>query len=88
MSLDTTAEEPDSIKAAFRNGYERLFERQWPIWIGGLLLGMGNVLLFAFDRPWTVSNGVRNWGDWFFNQIGVIQMNVLPPTLFTSSVLC
>ena len=88
MSLDTTAEEPDSIKTAFRNGYERLFERQWPIWIGGLLLGMGNVLLFAFDRPWTVSNGVRNWGDWFFNQIGVIQMNVLPPTLFSSSVLC
>ena len=88
MLLDTTAEEPDSIKAAFCNGYERLFDRQWPIWIGGLLLGMGNVLLFAFDRPWTVSNGVRNWGDWFFNQIGVIQMNVLPPTLFTSSVLC
>ncbi|GIT07404.1 MAG: hypothetical protein CM1200mP30_10340 [Pseudomonadota bacterium] len=69
-------------------GYERLFGKQWPIWFGGLLLGIGNVFLFAFDRPWTVSNGVRNWGDWLFNEIGVIQINVLPPNLFSSSVLC
>jgi len=88
MQVDTTAEEPDSIKTAFLKGYVRLFEKQWPIWIGGLLLGIGNVFLFAFDRPWTVSNGVRNWGDWFFNEIGVIKINVLPPNLFSSSVLC
>ena len=79
MTVDTIAEESDSLNVAFRKGYERLFEKQWPIWIGGLLLGMGNVFLFAFDRPWTVSNGVRNWGDWFFNEIGLIKINVLPP---------
>ena len=88
MTADTIAEESESINGAFRKGYERLFEKQWPIWIGGLLLGIGNVFLFAFDRPWTVSNGVRNWGDWLFNEIGVIQINVLPPNLFSSSVLC
>ena len=88
MTADTIAEESDSINGAFRKGYERLFEKQWPIWIGGLLLGIGNVFLFAFDRPWTVSNGVRNWGDWLFNEIGLIQINVLPPNIFSSSILC
>ena len=88
MTVDTISEESENVNEAFRKGYERLFEKQWPIWIGGLLLGIGNVFLFAFDRPWTVSNGVRNWGDWLFNEIGVIQINVLPPNLFSSSVLC
>ena len=54
MTADTIAEESESINVAFRKGYERLFEKQWPIWMGGLLLGIGNVFLFAFDRPWTV----------------------------------
>ena len=84
MTADIIAEESDSLNVAFRKGYERIFEKQWPIWIGGLLLGMGNVFLFAFDRPWTVSNGVRNWGDWLFNEIGLIKINVLPPNLFSS----
>ena len=88
MTADAISEESDSVNEAFRKGYERLFGKQWPIWIGGLLLGIGNVFLFAFDRPWTVSNGVRNWGDWLFNEIGVIQINVIPPNLFSSSVLC
>ena len=88
MTSDTIAEDSDSISAAFRNGYERVFGKQWPIWVGCLMLGIGNVFLFAFDRPWTVSNVVRNWGDWIFNEIGVIQINVLPPNLFSSSVLC
>ena len=88
MVTNTVSEDTDSIGVEFRKGYDRLFGKQWPIWVGGLLLGIGNVFLFAFDRPWTVSNGVRNWGDWVFNEIGVIQINVLPPNLFSSSVLC
>ena len=44
MTVDTIAEEPDSVNVAFSKGYERLFGKQWPIWIGGLLLGIGNVL--------------------------------------------
>ena len=51
MTVDTISEESENVNEAFRKGYERLFEKQWPIWIGGLLLGIGNVFLFAFDRP-------------------------------------
>ena len=88
MTSEAIEGDSDSLRFALGKGYDRLFGNQWPIWVGGLLLGIGNVFLFAFDRPWTVSNGVRNWGDWLFNEIGVIQINVLPPNLFSSSVLC
>ena len=88
MTSEAIEEDSNSLSSAFWRGYDRIFGNQWPIWVGGLLLGIGNVFLFAFDRPWTVSNGVRNWGDWLFNEIGVIQINVLPPNLFSSSVLC
>ena len=39
MTVDTISEESENVNEAFRKGYERLFEKQWPIWIGGLLLG-------------------------------------------------
>ena len=82
-----TTVEADSVRAIFRNGYAKLFDRQWPVWIGGLLLGMGNVLLFAYEKPWTVSDGVRNWGDGIFNVSGVNEMTMLPPNLYSTSVL-
>ncbi len=81
-----TTREPDSLRAAFRDGYAKLFERQWPVWIAGPMLGMGNVLLFAYARPWSVADGARNWGDWFFNTTGVFEMTIIPPHLFSSSL--
>ena len=63
-----------------------MFERQWPVWIAGLLLGMGNVLLFAYARPWSVASGARNWGDWLFNATGVMETNVISPHLFSTSL--
>jgi uncharacterized membrane protein YedE/YeeE len=74
------------MRAAFSNGYAKLFERQWPVWIAGLLLGMGNVLLFAYARPWSVASGARNWGDWIFNSTAVMEMNVISPHLFSTSL--
>jgi uncharacterized membrane protein YedE/YeeE len=74
------------MRAAFRDGYANLFERQWPVWIAGLLLGMGNVLLFAYARPWSVASGARNWGDWLFDTTGVIETNVISPHLFSTSL--
>jgi uncharacterized membrane protein YedE/YeeE len=47
-----------------------------------------NVFLFAFDRPWTASDGVRNWGDSLLQLLGVInQPDLLPPWLYSGSVL-
>jgi uncharacterized membrane protein YedE/YeeE len=47
-----------------------------------------NVFLFAFDRPWTASDGVRNWGDWLLQSTGIVnQPDLLPPWLYSGSVL-
>ncbi|GIT09013.1 MAG: hypothetical protein CM1200mP30_26430 [Pseudomonadota bacterium] len=40
MTADTIAEESDSINEHFARAM-RAFRKQWPIWIGGLLLGIG-----------------------------------------------
>jgi uncharacterized membrane protein YedE/YeeE len=53
-----------------------------------LVLAALNVFLFAFDRPWTASDGMRNWGDGLLQWVGVIhQPDLLPPLLYSGSVL-
>ena len=53
-----------------------------------LVIAALNVFLFAFDRPWTASDGLRNWGDSMFHWLGVIdQPDLLPPLLYSGSVL-
>ena len=44
--------------------YAAVFGRPWPVWGAAILVATVNVFLFAFDRPWTASDGLRNWGDW------------------------
>ena len=43
--------------------YAAVFGRPWPVWGAAILIATVNVFLFAFDRPWTASDGLRNWGD-------------------------
>ncbi|HVQ75048.1 MAG TPA: YeeE/YedE thiosulfate transporter family protein [Candidatus Binatia bacterium] len=71
-----------------REQYHLLFQRAWSVWLAALLLGALNVFLFAFDRPWTASDGARNWGDWLLRGIGVIERgDLLAPWLYSGSVL-
>lgn len=71
-----------------RAQYELVFGQQWPVTTGALLVAVTNVFLFAFDRPWTVSDGLRNWGDWLFRFLGIIaRPDLLPPWLFSGSIL-
>jgi uncharacterized membrane protein YedE/YeeE len=47
-----------------------------------------NVFLFAFDRPWTASDGMRNWGDWLFTGLGVLDRpDLVAPWLYSGSLL-
>lgn len=80
-------EEPESVGEAFRNGYGRLFGQQWPVWLGGILFGLVNVFMFSYERPWSSASGIRNWGNWFFNTIGVSDMTIIAPHLFSTSIL-
>jgi len=68
-------------------GYQAIFFENWPMWLGGIFIGIMSVVTFAWSRPWGVVGGLRNWADWFFNLVGVYQVKPLSPLLSTSSLL-
>jgi uncharacterized membrane protein YedE/YeeE len=73
---------------AFRRQYETLFASPWPVWGAALLVAVTNVFLFAFDRPFTASDGVRNWGDWALTGLGVAtRSDLIAPWLYSGSLL-
>ena len=73
---------------AFRARRDALFERAWPVWGAAIVVATINVFLFAFDRPWTASDGMRNWGDWLFTGLGVIERpDLIVPWLYSGSLL-
>jgi uncharacterized membrane protein YedE/YeeE len=72
----------------FAAQYEAMFRHPWPVWGAAVLVATVNVFLFAFDRPWTASDGMRNWGDWALTGLGVLQRpDLLPPWLYSGSLL-
>jgi uncharacterized protein len=72
----------------FREHYDALFARPWPVWGAALLIAATNVFLFAFDRPFTASDGVRNWGDWALTGLGVLSRpDLVAPWLYSGSLL-
>ncbi|VAX16541.1 hypothetical protein MNBD_NITROSPINAE03-520, partial [hydrothermal vent metagenome] len=42
--------------------YRSIFKKQWAPLTAGILIGFINTLMFAFDSPWAVFTGLRNWG--------------------------
>src|SRR3990172_8449937 len=71
-----------------RDAFEALFRRPLPVWPAGLLLATLNILLFAYEKPWTAADGLRNWGDWLFSFIGMSSSaGLLAPWLYSGSVL-
>ena len=79
--------DPENMKEVFSFGYSKLFDKQWPMWVGGLLFGVLNVFMFAFEKAWSVADGVRNWGNWFFNSVEVTEITIINPHLYSTSIL-
>jgi uncharacterized membrane protein YedE/YeeE len=79
--------EKSVLLGIFRRGYGRVFGENWPMWLGGVLMGIMSVITFAWARPWGVAGGLRNWGDWFFKAVGMYEKAVLSPLLSTNSIL-
>ncbi|PYM23340.1 MAG: hypothetical protein DMD78_12130 [Candidatus Rokuibacteriota bacterium] len=74
--------------AALSAQYAAVFARPWPVWGAAILVATVNVFLFAFDRPWTASDGLRNWGDWVLRGAGVVQRaDLVAPWLYSGSLL-
>lgn len=71
-----------------RRQYDAVFTRPWPVLPTALMIATLNVFLFAYDKPWTASDGLRNWGDFLLQLLGVLeQPELLPPVLYSGSVL-
>ncbi len=70
-----------------QRGYQAIFYENWPMWLGGILIGILSVITFAWARPWGVAGGLKNWGDWFFHLIGLYQNKPLSPLISTNSIL-
>src|SRR3989442_3266654 len=76
------------MASALRVQWDALVGRAWPVWGAALLVATVNVFLFAFDRPWTASDGLRNWGDWVLTGAGLVRRpDLLPPWLYSGSLL-
>src|SRR5262249_33845436 len=76
------------MASSFAPQYAALFARPWVVWGAAVLMATLNVFLFAFDRPWTASDGLRNWGDWVLTGAGFVRRpDLLPPWLYSGSLL-
>ena len=51
--------------------FQTFFAKHWPVWVGGITLGILNILLFAIKSPWGASGGINNWGENFYKILGV-----------------
>lgn len=77
-----------SFACFLHDQYNKVFARPWPVIPSALVIAALNVFLFAFDRPWTASDGMRNWGDGLLQAAGIInQPDLLPPLLYSGSLL-
>ena len=73
--------------AALRENHDSQFGNQWPAWVGGILLAVINILLFAYEKPWSAADGVRNWGNWLANSLNLTDITIIPPYLYSTSIL-
>ncbi len=69
--------------------FKTFFGKHWPVWVGGIVVGFLNVLLFAIKSPWGASGGINNWGENIFSSIGVFNLeHVTPTNLNLYGMLC
>jgi hypothetical protein len=74
--------------AALQAQRDALFARAWPVSAAAIAVATINVFLFAFDRPWTASDGMRHWGDWLFAGLGALDRpDLVEPWLYSGSLL-
>lgn len=76
------------LMTLLENGYAKIFYKNWPVWMGGLLIGILSVITFAWARPLGVVGGLREWVDWSFYSLGIYGSHpYFNPLLSTGSVM-
>ena len=77
--------EPGILQELFKT----FFAKHWPVWVGGITLGLLNILLFAVKSPWGASGGINNWGENIFKILGISAFeNATPTSASLYGVLC
>ena len=75
-------------KGVLRELFDSLFGKSWPMWVGGILLAMMNILLFVIKYPWGASGGYVNIGQNLFQSLGSKGISAgLPISLHTVAML-
>jgi uncharacterized membrane protein YedE/YeeE len=57
--------------AGFKSDYDKLFVKKWSSYLGAVLLMVVILALMINGMVWGVFGGVKFWGDWFNNLIGL-----------------
>ena len=66
-------------KGVLRELFDTLFGKTWPMWVGGILLAVLNILLFVIKYPWGGSGGYINVGQNLFQSIGATNIGTQTP---------
>jgi len=56
----------------FNDLYNLLFAKNWPVWVGAILAGILNVIMFGIVSPWSGSAGYASFGKNFYKIIGAL----------------
>lgn len=72
-----------------KEDFQTIFGQEWPVWVGGIMIGLLNVFLFIYYQPWTTLDGILNWGQWLLgsNGLGLIMAEPLPILERSGSVI-
>jgi len=77
MTVTTSAK----WKAGFKADYDKLFVKKWSSYMGAVLLVLVIVGLMVNGLVWGVFGGVKFWGDWLNNLIGLGPLLGVPAEL-------
>jgi len=67
--------------AGFREDYQTIFVEEWSPFVGAILLVVAIIGLMLNDMVWGVFGGVRFWGDWLNNLLGLGPLLGIPQNL-------
>lgn len=59
------------VAARIGQAYAAVLHKNWPVWLGGVLLGLTSIAAFAWARPIGIVGGLREWFDWSFYYLGI-----------------
>jgi len=52
--------------------YKKIFGAAWPVWLGGLLIGLFNVFEYIMKKPWGITTATSRWtGRILYHWFGV-----------------